>query len=75
MNIEKRVITVIETQLGMVAGDVDISSTRDTLCMDSLDDIECIMALEEEFELEISDYEAESLTSVKLMVDYIAKLN
>ena len=40
---------------------------------DSLDTVELVMALEEEFETEIPDEEAESITTVQLAIDYITK--
>jgi len=43
----------------------------DDLGADSLDTVELVMALEEEFDLEISDEEAEKLTTVEKVVDYI----
>ena len=43
----------------------------DDMGADSLDTVELVMALEEEFDLEISDEEAEKLTTVQKVVDYI----
>lgn len=71
MSIEKRVINILRNQLGMPDGVISINSTKCDLIMDSLDDIECIMALEEEFDLEISDFDAEKLKTVKQTIEYI----
>ena len=42
-----------------------------TQCADSLDTVELVMALEEEFECEIPDEEAEKITSVQQAIDYV----
>ena len=67
-----KVKTVIVDQLGVSDDEVtrEASFTED-LGADSLDTVELVMALEEEFSTEISDDEAEKLTSVGLTVDYI----
>ena len=74
MNIENRVIMTVNNMMGMSSGDVKSDSTTDSLCMDSLDHVECIMALEEEFDLEIPDAEAEKITSIPGAIDYITPL-
>ena len=65
---------VIVEQLGV--GEDEITreaSFTDDLGADSLDTVELVMALEEEFSTEIADEEAEKLTSVGLTVDYVLK--
>jgi acyl carrier protein len=58
--------------LGVDADDVTLeSSFMDDLGADSLDVVELIMALEEEFEIEIPDEEAEKIQTVSDVVDYI----
>ena len=47
------------------------ASFVDDLGADSLDTVELVMALEEEFETEIPDEEAEKITSVQLTIDYV----
>lgn len=75
MDIENRIINVIQNQLGMPQGKVMSTSTSEDLGMDSLDDVEVIMAIEEEFNLEIPDEDCEPLTGVPQLVEYItAKL-
>ena len=71
-NIEERVKKLICEQLGVKEEEVkDDASFVDDLGADSLDTVELVMALEEEFETEISDEEAENITTVKEAVDYI----
>lgn len=71
MNIEERTIAVIICAMGMQTGEVDLESSRESLEMDSLDDIEMLMCLEEEFGIEISDAQAETITTVQSAVDLI----
>ena len=71
MNVEKVVINAVTESLGMATGDVTTASTRESLDMDSLDDIECLMFIEEEFEIEIPDEAAEKLNSIQETIDYI----
>ena len=62
----------ISEQLGVDAEEVTLeSSFIDDLGADSLDIVELLMALEEEFDIEIPDEEAEKLSTVGDVVDYI----
>ena len=71
-NTEERVKKIVAEQLGVKEEDVKIeASFVEDLGADSLDTVELVMALEEEFETEIPDEEAEKITTVKLAVDYI----
>ena len=73
-NIEQRVKKIVAEQLGVNEGDIkNESSFVDDLGADSLDTVELVMALEEEFECEIPDEEAEKITTVQQAVDYINK--
>ena len=74
MSVEERVKSIIVEQLGVDADEVtsDASFVED-LGADSLDQVELIMAFEEEFGVEISDDEAEKIRRVKDAVDYIEK--
>jgi acyl carrier protein len=68
----EKVRKIIVEQLGVEEDDVAMeSSFIDDLGADSLDIVELIMALEEEFDIEIPDSEAEKITSVGDAVDYI----
>jgi acyl carrier protein len=71
-NIEQRVKKIVAEQLGVNESEIKIeSSFVDDLGADSLDTVELVMALEEEFECEIPDEEAEKITTVQQAVDYI----
>jgi acyl carrier protein len=71
-NVEQRVKKIVAEQLGVNEADVkNESSFVNDLGADSLDTVELVMALEEEFETEIPDEEAEKITSVQQAVDYI----
>ena len=71
-SVEQRVKKIVAEQLGVNEADVKIESTFvDDLGADSLDTVELVMALEEEFECEIPDEEAEKITSVQQAIDYI----
>ena len=71
-NIEERVKKIVCEQLGVKEEEVTTeSSFVNDLGADSLDTVELVMALEEEFETEIPDEEAEKITTVQQAVDYI----
>ena len=71
-DIEARVKSVVVEQLGVEESEVTSSSSFiDDLGADSLDTVELVMALEEEFGTEIPDEEAEKITTVQLAVDYV----
>ena len=71
-NIEQRVKKIVAEQLGVNEAEVkNESSFVDDLGADSLDTVELVMALEEEFECEIPDEEAEKITTVQAAIDYI----
>ena len=71
-SIEQRVKDIIVEQLGVNADQVtpDAKFIED-LGADSLDTVELVMALEEEFETEIPDEEAEKITTVQQAIDYV----
>ena len=71
-NIEQRVRKIVSEQLGVNEADIKNESTFvDDLGADSLDVVELVMALEEEFETEIPDDEAEKITNVQQAIDYV----
>jgi acyl carrier protein len=71
-NIEQRVKKIVAEQLGVNEAEVkNESSFVDDLGADSLDTVELVMALEEEFDCEIPDEEAEKITNVQQATDYI----
>lgn len=74
MSIQERVIGVIVKQLEAKREQVTPdASFVDDLGADSLDTVELVMAMEEEFGLEISDDEAESMKRVKDVIAYLEK--
>ena len=71
-SIEERVKKIVAEQLGVNETEVkNESSFVNDLGADSLDTVELVMALEEEFECEISDEDAEKITTVQQSVDYV----
>ncbi len=71
-DIEARVKKIIAEQLGVPEADVtNEKAFVADLGADSLDTVELVMALEEEFECEIPDEEAEKITSVQQAIDYV----
>lgn len=72
--IESRVKQVVAEQLGLREDEVSLEAHfSDDLGADSLDVVELVMALEEEFEVEVPDEEAHALTNVKATIEYIEK--
>jgi acyl carrier protein len=70
--VEQQVKAIVAEQLGVKQEQVTLdASFVDDLGADSLDTVELVMALEEEFEIEIPDEDAEKITTVKQAVDYI----
>jgi acyl carrier protein len=73
-SVEKRVKKIVAEQLGVNEDEVKSSSSFvEDLGADSLDTVELVMALEEEFETEIPDEEAEKITTVQLAVSYVSE--
>ena len=73
-DIESRVKKIVSEQLGTDEAKVtNKSSFIDDLGADSLDTVELVMALEEEFDTEIPDDDAEKITTVQQAIDYINK--
>ena len=71
-SVEERVKKIVVEQLGVKDEEVkEDASFVDDLGADSLDTVELVMALEEEFETEIPDDEAEKITTVRQAIDYI----
>ena len=72
MSIEERVKKIIVEQFGVKEEDVKPeASFVEDLGADSLDTVELVMALEEEFDIEIPDEEAEKITTVQSAIDYV----
>ena len=70
--IEERVKKIVAEQLGVKLEEVtNEASFVDDLGADSLDTVELVMALEEEFETEIPDEDAEKISTVQAAIDYV----
>ena len=75
-SVESRIKEIIADQLGLHEEDVKSDANFvDDLGADSLDIVELIMAMEEEFEMEIPDEEAEKILTVQNAIDYVATRN
>ena len=73
-SIEEQVKSIVAEQLGVKEEEVtNDASFVDDLGADSLDTVELVMALDEEFETEIPDEEAEKITTVQQAIDYVTK--
>jgi len=71
-SIEAQVKSIVAEQLGVKEEEVtNDASFVDDLGADSLDTVELVMALEEEFETEIPDEEAEKITTVQQAIDFV----
>lgn len=74
MSVESKVREIIAEQLGINEEDISSdSSLTDDLGADSLDVVELVMALEEEFEIDISDDEAEKLDTVNDFIQFVSQ--
>ena len=73
-NLEARVKSIIAEQLGIDEKEIRLDSKFiDDLGADSLDIVELVMAMEEEFQMEIPDEEAESIRTVQDALNYITE--
>ena len=72
MSIQSRIISLTATQLGLGEDEVSLDSNfMDDLGADSLDTIELVMNIEEEFGIEIPDDEVEEMHTVKSVLNYV----
>ena len=71
MSTEKKVKDIIADQLEVAVDKLTMETTFEDIDADSLDIVELVMALEEEFDLEISDQEIENINTVGDVVKYI----
>ena len=75
MSIQSTIISLTATQLGLGEDKISLDSNfMDDLGADSLDTIELVMNIEEEFGIEIPDNEVEKLHTVKSMVNYLTNI-
>ena len=72
MNVEQILFGLIGTQLGIGTNEISPKShIMNELGADSLDTVELVMSLEEEFDCEIADEDAEKITNIQQAIDYI----
>ncbi len=71
MSVEKKVKGIISDQLEVAVDKLSMETTFEDIDADSLDIVELVIALEEEFDLEISDQEIENIKTVGDIVKYI----
>jgi len=71
MSVFEKIKGIVAEQLGVEEDEITEETSFDELNADSLDIVELIMALEEEFDLEIPDEDAEKLTTVGTAVEYV----
>ena len=73
-SVAERIKQIVAEQLGVEEDQVTTAASfMDDLGADSLDTVELVMALEEEFDVEISDEDAEKIQTVQNAIDYISK--
>ncbi|KAL7522226.1 hypothetical protein ACHAWF_000299, partial [Thalassiosira exigua] len=73
VSVEDSVREIVKTQLNPDGDFEDSASFMDDLGADSLDAVELIMSLEEEFDIEIPEDEVESITTVQAAIDFVKK--
>lgn len=74
MDTAKKLLQIVAEQLGLNEEEIQKESALiDDLGADSLDIVELVMALEEEFEMEIPDEDAEKIVTIQDMLDYVNK--
>ena len=72
MSIQSTIISLTATQLGLGEDEVSLDSNfMDDLSADSLDTVELVMNIEEEFDIEIPDNEVEQMHTVKSVLNYV----
>ena len=72
MDIEAKIKSIIGEQLNVEVEDIDnIASLIDDMGADSLDIVELIMAMEEDFDMEIPDEDIEKIVTVQDVIDYV----
>lgn len=71
MDIENRVIRIITEHMGLSQGEVTMGSDKESLGVDSLDDVEILMILEEEFDIVITDSAGQRLKTVLQVASHI----
>lgn len=73
MDVYEKVKAIVIDQLGVDEGDITATTTFQALNADSLDIVELVMALEEEFNLDIADEEVENIQTIADVVKYVTE--
>lgn len=73
MDYFEKVRNIVAEQLGMNPDDISMNTKFEDLNADSLDVVEVIMALENEFDIEVPDEEAEKIKNISAIVDYVSE--
>jgi len=73
--VAKRVIAIIAEHMGLKPEEITRESTRDDLGTDSLDEMEIVMEVEDEFEFVVPDLTAQEFKTVGELIDYVAKVS
>ncbi len=73
MDVFDKVKTLVAEQLALEEREIGLETTFEDIDADSLDVVELVMSIEEEFELEISDEEVEKIRTIGDIVKYIEK--
>lgn len=74
MQLENKILNIIAEQLGVSQEEIlKDASLVDDMGADSLDIVELVMAMEEEFDMEIPDEDAEKIVTVQDIIDYVKK--
>lgn len=73
MSVFDKIKGIVAEQLGVEEGEITEETSFEDLNADSLDIVELVMALEEEFDMEIPDEDAEKLTTVGAALEYVKK--
>jgi acyl carrier protein len=71
--VEDRIRQIIADQLGVESADIEPGATFADLGADSLDQTELVLALEDTFDMEIPDADAEKMATVQDVIDYVLK--
>ena len=73
MDVYEKVKAIVIDQLGVDEEEITATTTFQSLNADSLDIVELVMALEEEFNLDIADEEVENIQTIADVVKYVTK--
>gem|GEM_PF-757544 len=76
VNMFKKIKAIVVEQLGVIdPSEVTLESAFDSMDIDSIDAVDIIMAIEDEFEISIPDEEAEAFNSIQDIINYLKKIH